>query len=93
MTSSATGDGKPRASPGAMSTAGAPIAATNTHVGAVGGFAAGDHDVFFHGFATESHAWKARALAIREAPAICCQATAEVSADSRRARESRKIPA
>ncbi|EOD69293.1 hypothetical protein H480_06818 [Amycolatopsis vancoresmycina DSM 44592] len=75
------------------STAGAAIPATNTQVGAVGGFAAGDHGVFFPGFATESHAWKARALAIDDAPATCSQLTAAVSTDSRSAGESRKIPA
>jgi len=67
--------------------------ATNTQVGAAGGFAAGDHGALRPGFATESHAWNASALAISDAPAICGQATVPVSAESRSAGESRKIPA
>ena len=93
MTSSAAGSGWPRAIPAATSTAGAASPATNTHVGAAGGFADGDHGVFLPGFAIESQAWKASALTISDAPAICGQTTTAVCADSRSARESRKIPA
>ncbi|KDN18298.1 hypothetical protein DV20_31150 [Amycolatopsis rifamycinica] len=93
MTSSASGDGKPRTSPAATSTAGAAMPATNTQVGAVSGFAAGDHGVFFHGFATESQAWKASALTISEVPATCSHVPVAVSADACSAGESRKIPA
>jgi hypothetical protein len=75
------------------SNADAATPAANTQVGAVGGFAAGDHGVRFQGFATESHAWNDSAHAISEAPAICCHTTAAPSAASRSAGESRKIPA
>jgi hypothetical protein len=51
------------------STVGAVKPATKTH-GAVRGFAAGDHEVFFPGFATESHTWKASTLAMSAVPAI-----------------------
>ena len=99
MISDNAGSGRPQNTPIVTSASGVKTPTAKTHVGAVGGFAAGDHDVRFHGFATESHTWKARTLAISAVPAICGQATTSAAparaaaAESCSAPESRKIPA
>jgi hypothetical protein len=56
MTRDNAGSGRPQNTLIVTSASGVKTPATNTQVGAVGGFAAGDHGVFFPGFATESHA-------------------------------------